>query len=213
MTGRIMKMQEQSGSIADGVRERIISAARDVFSESGFEGASLRQIAGRADVQHQLVVYHYKTKDLLWRATLASLLTGGDRLAGEWLRTLEKEGPLPALRQMIREFIQFVARHPEYHRIVTFEGRTDNERLRWLIKNYNQPFYDISTHLIREAQARGAIRAGHPGQLHYAMIGLVSTSFVFAPEYSLMTGLAPFEAAQVESVINLACDLFAIPKA
>ena len=49
---------------ADG-RSRILVAALHVFATSGFEGSSLRQIARHAGEMHQLVVYHFKTKDEL----------------------------------------------------------------------------------------------------------------------------------------------------
>jgi AcrR family transcriptional regulator len=191
-------------------RTRILAAALDVFAAFGFEGASLRQIAEQAGVQHQLVVYHFRTKDGLWRATVASLvdtITARDRV---WLRRLAEDGPRAALRGLVREFVQFTARRPEYHRIATFEGRTDNERLRWLLDTYVRPFYDVSTTIIRAAQAAGAARAGDAGQLHYAVIGLVTTSFVFAQEYRLMTGLEPVAPGEVERVTAMAYDFLGV---
>jgi len=106
--------------------------------------------------------------------------------------------------------VVFTAERPQYHRIATFEGRTDSERLRWLIEEYVRPFYTLSVDLIAGAQAAGAARAGDPGQLHYGMIGLVTTSFVFAQEYTTLTGLDPFAKDQVEAVVQLAWDFLGI---
>ena len=76
-----------------------------------------------------------------------------------------------------------------------------------------RPYFEFSTGLIRDAQAVGAARSGDPGQLHYAVIGLVTTSFVFAHEYRTMTGLEPFDPAEIEKIANLACDFLGVPAA
>ncbi len=193
-------------------RSRILTAALEVFSTSGFEGSSLRRIADLAGVQHQLVVYHFKTKDALWRAVVASFFDQNESRFQLWLKNLEATGPAAALRGMVREFVRFTARRPEFHRIATFEGRSDNDRLRWLLKTYVRPYYEISMKLIRKAQIAGVARSGDPGQLHYAIIGLVTTSFVFAQEYRSMTGLEPFDAHEIEKTIDLACDFLGLPQ-
>jgi AcrR family transcriptional regulator len=191
-------------------RTRILAAALEVFSTSGFEGASLRQIADRAGVQHQLVVYHFKTKDALWKAAVSSFFEEDVDAMRARLARHRAEGPAAALRELVREFVHFTARRPEYHRIATFEGRTDGERLRWLLEEHVKPFYELSVELIRTAQAAGEARAGDPGQLHYAMIGLVTTGFVFAPEYRRLTGIDAFAPEEIEKVIGLTCDFLGI---
>ena len=192
-------------------RTRILASALEVFSTAGFEGASLRQIADRAGVMHQLVVYHFKTKEALWRAVMTSMLDDNVKLFAVWRARLAEVGPAQALRTMVREFVLFTARQPEFHRIATFEGRADNDRIRWLLETYVSPYFEFSTSLIRDAQAVGAARPGDPGQLHYAVIGLVTTSFIFAHEYRAMTGLEPFDPLEIEKVVNLACDFLMVP--
>jgi TetR/AcrR family transcriptional regulator len=193
-------------------RARILAAALEVFSTSGFEGASLRQIAHRAGVMHQLVVYHFKTKEALWRAVITSVLGDNAERFAVWRAQIDTDSPAQSLRTMLREFVAFTARRPEFHRIATFEGRTDNERIRWLIETYMRPYFELSTGLIRAAQAVGAARPGDPGRLHYAVIGLVTHNFVFAHEYRATTGLEPFDPTEIEKIAELACDFLAVPR-
>lgn len=47
-------------------RSRILSVAAMLFSEKGFEGASIRMICARAGVNVSLVNYYFKTKELLY---------------------------------------------------------------------------------------------------------------------------------------------------
>jgi len=208
--------QALTSSVATGTerqedgRARILSSALEVFSTAGFEGASLRRIAERAGVMHQLVVYHFKTKDALWRAVITSILGDNIEQFTAWRKRLKADSPSQALRTMVRQFVLFTARRPEFHRIATFEGRADNARIRWLLETYVRPYFEFSTGLIREAQAVGAARPGDPGQLHYAVIGLVTTSFIFAHEYRAMTGLEPFDPLEIEKVAELAWDFLAV---
>jgi TetR/AcrR family transcriptional regulator len=201
-----------SNIVPDG-RSRILAAALQVFATSGFEGSSLRQIAGHAGVQHQLVVYHFKTKDALWREVVSSIFEESWREQGlsYWAERVRVEGAATALREMLRAFALFTARRPELHRLLSFEGRADSERLDWLIETYIRPLYKVSTAAIRAAQKAGMARAGDPGRLHYAVIGVITTSLVFSKEYQRMTGLDPFSPAEVEKSVELACGVLGLP--
>ena len=94
--------------------------------------------------------------------------------------------------------------------MLTFEGRSDNARLRWWMSAYVRDFYALSTRLIREAQKAGVAPPGDPGRLHHAMIGLVTTSFVFAPESRAMTKIDPFNPREVKAVADMVCDFLGL---
>lgn len=190
----------------EGARARIIAAAQDLFSIGGFEGSSLREIAQRADVQHQLVVYHFKNKEALWQQAVSHIFEDAERRWRSRLAGLDGVDPGTVLRLMVRAFVQFSASHPEFHRIMTMEGRSDNPRMRWLLSTHVKPYYESFVRLIREAQDAGVVRAGEPGQLYYASLGLITAVFTLAPEYRFMTGLDPFADEHVEQVYALACD-------
>lgn len=51
-------------------REAILDAALTVFGQSGFHGASLREIARECGVSHQSLMYYFPTKDELLLAVL-----------------------------------------------------------------------------------------------------------------------------------------------
>ncbi|WP_426007329.1 TetR/AcrR family transcriptional regulator [Paenarthrobacter sp. NyZ202] len=62
-------------------RAEIIRAASASFAEHGYERASLRDIAARADVTHAALLRHFATKDELLLAALAQRDTDDDELA------------------------------------------------------------------------------------------------------------------------------------
>src|SRR5258706_11205086 len=59
------KRPEQQRSLE--TRASILNAAIAEFAERGFEGASIRAIADRLGLQHPLITYHYRTKNILLR--------------------------------------------------------------------------------------------------------------------------------------------------
>jgi TetR/AcrR family transcriptional regulator len=69
---------EQQRSIE--TRASILDAAIAEFAERGFVGASIRAIADRLGLQHPLITYHYRSKDILWRAAEHAFA----RIRGEW---------------------------------------------------------------------------------------------------------------------------------
>ena len=205
-------MSDVQTNLHDG-RARILAAALDIFAIAGFEGSSLRQIAQHAGLQHQLVVYHFKTKDALWRQVVSSIFEEASRQQSllHWAERVRVAGPADALREMLQAFALFTAKRPEFHRLLSFEGQADSDRLAWLLETFVRPHYEISTRAIRAAQDAGVARPGDPGRLHYAVIGVITTPLVFATEYRRMTGIDPFLPAEVEKVVGLAADLLGLP--
>lgn len=53
-----------------GTQETILDAARAAFSESGYDGATIRGIASRAGVDPALVHHYFGTKEQLFAATM-----------------------------------------------------------------------------------------------------------------------------------------------
>jgi AcrR family transcriptional regulator len=53
-------------------RERIIEAARQIFSEKGFHGTTTKELAQKAAVSEALIFQHFPSKDAIYSAMLAS---------------------------------------------------------------------------------------------------------------------------------------------
>ena len=52
----------------EDTRQAILTAAREVFSEVGFERGTIRAIAGAAEVDPALVIHHFRSKQNLFAA-------------------------------------------------------------------------------------------------------------------------------------------------
>src|SRR4051812_36824052 len=130
---------------ADDTRARILDAALDLFSELSFDGATTREIAGRARVTQPLLNYHFNSKDELWSAAVDRIfaaLTEAMATRAEGLRGVDE---LMVAKLLIREFVTFSAVHPQLHRIITQECKTDGPRMDWLVEHHVRPLYEQTT--------------------------------------------------------------------
>ncbi|MBE0675887.1 MAG: helix-turn-helix transcriptional regulator, partial [Bacteroidales bacterium] len=55
-------------------RERIFTAASDIFEEKGYAAARMQEIADRAGINKALLHYYFTTKEQLFRAVFQVLL-------------------------------------------------------------------------------------------------------------------------------------------
>src|SRR5579862_6763029 len=80
-------------------REAIIEAARSVFAEKGFFGATTRELAGEAGVSEALLFKHFPNKQALYAAMLDDCLRS--EFAAEYHRLLKLEASTSTLIMML----------------------------------------------------------------------------------------------------------------
>ena len=185
---RTVTAQTGAAPAAGDARERILSAARRHFATAGFEGAATRQIAADAGVAQSLLLYHFGSKDALWRAVMDDLFAGLTARMAVAAREV-RGGPVQdRLLAVIRAFIAICADDADIHRIMTIEGRQPSERLSWLVDRHLRENHAQACALIKEAQEAGVVRAGDPTLLYYSFIAIAGTAFSLAPEIGLVSG-------------------------
>lgn len=187
----------------DTARARLMAEALRVFARDGFDGASTRDIAKSAGVNHSLIPYHFGSKEGLWRETMARLLAAfGARLQSAEA-TRSGETAVNHLRGLIRAFVVFCSEYPEFHRVMTAEWAQGAPRIRWLGEAHVKPVSELSIQLIAAAQKDGAVVGGDPVRLHYAMIGAAVTAFAMAPEYKMLCGRDPRTPNGIEETVRI----------
>jgi AcrR family transcriptional regulator len=184
---------------ATDTRDRIVAAALEVFAECGFDGARTRDIAARARVNQGLITYHFASKEALWKAAADRIFARLGDDFGRRLEALRDVEPVARLRAVARHFVRFAAEHPELHRFMVEEGRSDGPRLQWLVDRYVRPLYEASRELIEAAQREGALPRTHPVHLHYILLGAATHLFVNAAEVRRLTGEDPMRKDMIEA--------------
>lgn len=189
-------------------RELILRAALTAFAEKGFDGATTRDIATRAGVNHGLIPYYFGGKPKLWRAAVdrafAELEAGAEAVLRDPLLTDDRE----RIGLLIRNFVRFVSRNPEFVRLMHEEGKRRGPRMRWLVDRHVRPLYETVTALMRRGQQRGVLPVQiAPVHLHYLLAGSVVV-FHQAEECKRLTGLNPFDESFVQAHADAVEQLF-----
>jgi TetR/AcrR family transcriptional regulator len=198
---------------ADDTREKILTAALDLFSERSFEGATTRLIAQRAGVTQPLLNYHFRGKEELWRAAIDRLFAHLHEVLTARVDGLRGVDELTVATLIVREFVAFSAAHPQLHRIIMQECKTDGPRIDWLVDTHIRPLYDSTAARLQRLVDAGLIAPVPAVHLYYILTGAGATLFVLAPECRRLTGIDPFDPAVIEQHADaVTALLFARPR-
>lgn len=184
-------------------RRNIIAAALTVFAENGFAAASTHAISERAGVPQPLVLYHFGSKDELWKAVANYIFAEIQR---NWDERIPVSNDLPAIEQVRIEFralFDFTLTHPALFRFMLWENRTGNERLAWLVDNHLKESMLRTVPQIAAAQAAGDMPSGDPKLFHYYLISATCALSSLGPEIAAATGHAFQDPAIAEDYWNL----------
>lgn len=186
-------------------KDRIVAAAIEAFAEKGFEAASTRDIAGRADTDQGLVTYHFPSKDSLWRAAADSLFgVLRERLDGHMVAEGSLE-PKERVRGAIREYVRWVAEHPEFFRFLVDEGNLSNARTRWLVDTHIKPRFEF----MKQAGLAGAagVEESEVPHAFFALSGAAGLIFAVAANCRRLTGLDPRKQKAIEAHADFVANL------
>lgn len=117
------------------VRDRIRDAALDLFGQRGFEGTSIGDIAALAGVAKANVLYHYGTKDDLWRDAVDHLYAEIDAFFAERLAD-HREVSLEAFSTGVRIYLEACLKWPPYVQLNNLEGHSNSWRMEYLAERH-----------------------------------------------------------------------------
>jgi AcrR family transcriptional regulator len=100
--------------VVTDTRDRILAVASELFTEQGYEGTSLREIADRLDITKAALYYHFRSKDEL----LQALLEPFDVLVEEMLDRLEQAGDLQGWGEALTWVVSQIFGYLDFFRLV-----------------------------------------------------------------------------------------------
>jgi len=161
----------------DKTREKLLSAARSVFTEKGL-AASIDEIAERADVARGSFYYHFKNKERLIRDLVAELLA--DLTKRMQTDCDGREGIESMLDGIIQTHINFFSdRWQDF--VLYFQGRADLT-LEESCNGLDKPFlkYAKSIEQLIDESVAEPISSKRLGRIATAIAGFVSGYYSFA---------------------------------
>lgn len=166
---RVLKWQRDP----EGMRLRILEAAKQEFAAHGIGGARVDRIAQKAGANKRMLYYHVGNKEDLYLAVLEG--------AYEKIRAEEREldlehlAPPEAIERLIDFTWNYFIRNPEFLALLNTENLARAKHLKrsTKVKSMHSPFVEMIRDVVRRGVASGDFRvAVDPVQLYISIAAL-----------------------------------------
>jgi TetR/AcrR family transcriptional regulator len=197
----VRKRREQQRAM--DTRDTILRASLAEFADKGFDGASIRVIAERTGLQHQLITYHFKSKEILWQAVAEHIF---ERIRARWDERAPEGSnmsPIERVREEYRTLFNVTLEFPEFHHFMLRESRPGSPRMPWLAEKYLKPLMGRLLPQIAEAQEQGDLPPGDPVLIHYMLIGMTTALSSLGADMAATSGRTPENPAVVANYWTL----------
>lgn len=98
-------------------REQILEAAEQVFLERGLGGATMEEVASRAELSKGTLYLYFKSKDELYLATANRQLA---EMVGRFEKALDAGGTgIQVLERLVKAQLEYAIEHPDHARFST----------------------------------------------------------------------------------------------
>jgi AcrR family transcriptional regulator len=157
----------------EGMRLRILEAAKQEFAAHGLAGARVDRIAANAGANKRMLYYHVGKKDELYLAVLEG--------AYEKIRSeergldLEHLAPPEAIRRLIEFTWNYFLRNPEFLSLLQTENLARAKHLKrsTKVKSMHSPFVEMIRTVVRRGLESGDFKvAVDPVQLYISIAAL-----------------------------------------
>jgi len=149
--------------------DAILEAALEVFSQYGFRGSTLDQIAQAASLSKPNLLYYFPSKEAIHTALLSGLLD-------TWLdplRALNETGePIAEILGYVRRKLQMSRDYPRESRLFANEILQGAPRIMEAIEGELKTLVDEKAAVIRGWAAEGRIADVHPYHLIFSIWSL-----------------------------------------
>jgi TetR/AcrR family transcriptional regulator len=189
-------MQQQGkGRIRQSNEAGILRAAEYVFARAGFAGATMGEIAERAQIPKSNLHYYFRTKKEIYRAVLTNTLS-------LWLAETdsirEDNDPERALSDYIRAKMKLSASHPDASRVFANEILHGAAEIGDFLRADLRALVDAKASVIEGWIADGRMAPIDPRHLFFTIWAATQTYADFAPQVCAVLGVKRLGACQIE---------------
>jgi len=134
----------------------ILAVAKVLFSDKGYHGVSVDEIARRVGVSPAILYRHFPSKEALYEEVLNQIACKRESYVEA---VVQSDGSFSELLRMItRRYVESVSRDPDYLRMELQSALEGSEATRQFFENRWRPFTDYIEVTIRELQPTGAVQ-------------------------------------------------------
>ena len=194
-------------ALAENTRANIIDVATREFSDKGFAGARIDEIAEKTNSSKRMIYYYFGGKEGLYQAVLEQAY-GGIREREE-AQNFDAMSAEQALREMVVHTFDYHMAHPDFVRLVMNENILHGAHIEGVagIKNRNRSVVTAMKRMVDRGVQEGVFREGiDPLDLHMTISALcfynVSNRYTLRAIFGIDTSVAKTRNKRREQVVE-----------
>jgi len=160
---------------------RILVAAENQFAAQGLAGARTDEIAAAAHANKAMLYYYFGDKRRLHRAVLENLFRQLRVLFDDLARS--KASPRKKIETLLLGYMDFLASHPNYPRLVQREAMESSPSFEWIFRKFLGPFQATLQRTIEAGIEAGEFRRVDARHAVFSILGMTLFYFIAARRF------------------------------
>ena len=152
-------------------KEKILDAALELFSQKGFEGTNLQQIADAVGIVKSALYRHFKSKDELWDCLVAQMTAYYEARFGSEAHLppipVNRE-ELVAMTMQMTGFTIHDERIRKVRRVLLIEQFRNEQARSLATRHFLTGLEGMFTHIFAGMMANGSLKQADPAMLAFA---------------------------------------------
>ena len=149
--------------------KRILDAAAEVFSEVGYAGARVDEIARRAGINKAMIYYRIGDKQVLYEQVLHDIF---EKLAMQIARNLKDvQTPEEKLKMFIRNILRAMDRRPHFAPIMMRELASGTRVFPETVGQYVARIIGTLAEILKDGETKKVFTKTNPFLLHMMIVG------------------------------------------
>jgi AcrR family transcriptional regulator len=191
------------GTTLGPTAQKLVLAAVQSFAARGYEGTSVRDIERRIGLKRGLASYHFGTKEELWKACVDWLMGRFHNEMTVYRDVLRMVSEIERERLLLKIYTRFVAKNPEFVRILVTEGMSFSKRAEWMATRLRESldFFDEVTGRKDDFDS-----PEDAAMSYYLFVGAASLLFAVPAQCKYLFGVVP-GPEMLDQFADLAADI------
>ena len=157
--------------MAKDTKEKILTAALEMFSQKGYEGTNIRELSASLGLVKSGIYKHFESKEAIWNALLDRMIA----YYGERFGSPEHLLPVPDSPEdfvsMTMRMVNLTIRDEQIvktRKVLTLEQYRDERARELATKHFLTGLTEMFTHIFSGMMEKGLIRRDDPEMLAFA---------------------------------------------
>ncbi|WP_189988128.1 TetR/AcrR family transcriptional regulator [Thalassobaculum fulvum] len=187
------------GRVGERNRRRILTAAEKVFARTGYQGATLDEIARESMLPKANLLYYFKSKEALYHAVITDILEA-------WLAALGEisvdDDPAEALTGYIERKMTLSRERPDGSRVFAMEIITGAPVIGDYLRGTLRDWVERQGAVFRVWQSRGMMADLPPEHVFFAIWAMTQTYADFAPQVTAVLAVDQLEESDFRVAVG-----------